>query len=126
MPPLSHRAPGLIGAVVSRPEVRAEIVCDGYHVHPVVARTAMDALGRERTMAITDGTAGSGLPVGSVVPLGQPHDYGHRRRVLPGRRHAGREPPDDGRGVSGAVSRMGVSVVDAAYVCATTPADSWG
>ena len=70
MPPLSHRAPGLIGAVLSRPEVRAEIVCDGYHVHPVVARTAIAALGRERAMAITDGTAGSGLPVGSVVPLG--------------------------------------------------------
>ena len=30
----------------------------------------MAALGRARTMAITDGTAGSGLPVGSVVPLG--------------------------------------------------------
>ena len=126
MPPLSHRAPGLIGAVLSRPEVRAEIVCDGYHVHPVVARTAMAALGRDRTMAITDGTAGSGLPVGSVVPLGS-----HTITVtddacfLPDGTLAGSRLTMDGA-FRVLIGRMGASLVDAAYMCATTPARQLG
>jgi len=126
MPPLSHRAPGLIGAVLSRLEVRAEIVCDGYHVHPVVARTAMAALGRDRTMAITDGTAGAGLPVGSVVPLGS-----HTITVtedacfLPDGTLAGSRLTMDGA-FRTLIARMGASLVDAAYVCATTPARQLG
>jgi N-acetylglucosamine-6-phosphate deacetylase len=126
MPPLSHRAPGLIGAIYSRPEVRAEIICDGYHVHPVVARMAMAALGRDRTMAITDGTAGSGLAVGSVVPLGS-----HAITVtddacfLPDGTLAGSRLTMDGA-FRTLVTRMGVSLVDAAYVCATTPARQLG
>ena len=126
MPPLSHRAPGLIGAVLSRLEVRAEIICDGYHVHPVVARTAMAALGRERTMAITDGTAGSGLPVGSVVPLGS-----HTITVtndacfLPDGTLAGSRLTMDGA-FRNLIARMGASLVDAAYMCATTPARQLG
>jgi N-acetylglucosamine-6-phosphate deacetylase len=126
MPPLSHRAPGLIGAVLDRSEVRAEIVCDGYHVHPVVARAAMGALGRERTMAITDGTAGSGLPVGSVVPLGS-----HTITVtedacfLPDGTLAGSKLTMDGA-FRTLVTRMRASIVDAAYVCATTQARQLG
>jgi N-acetylglucosamine-6-phosphate deacetylase len=126
MPPLSHRAPGLIGAVLSRPEVRAEIVCDAYHVHPVVARTAIAALGRERTMAITDGTAGSGLPVGSVVPLGS-----HTITVtndacfLADGTLAGSRLTMDGA-FRVLMARMGASLVDAAYMCATTPARQLG
>lgn len=126
MPPLSHRAPGLIGAVFSRPEVRAEIICDGYHVHPVVARMAMNALGRDRTMAVTDGTAGSGLPVGSVVPLGS-----HTITVtndacfLPDGTLAGSRLTMDGA-FRTLLTRIGVTLVDAAYMCATTPARQLG
>jgi len=70
MSPLTHRAPGLTGAVLSEDAVAAEIICDGYHVHPAVARAAIRAKRVERTMAITDGSAGAGLPVGSKVTLG--------------------------------------------------------
>jgi N-acetylglucosamine-6-phosphate deacetylase len=126
MPPFSHRAPGLIGAIVSRPEVRAEIVCDGYHVHPVVARTAMLALGRERTMAITDGTAGSGLPVGSTVRLGS-HTATVKEEAtfLADGTLAGSRLTMDGA-FRVLVQRMGASIVDAAYMCATSPARQLG
>jgi N-acetylglucosamine-6-phosphate deacetylase len=70
MSPLSHRAPGLTGAVLAEEAVAAEIVCDGYHVHPAVATAAIRAKRVERIMAITDGSAGAGLPVGSRVSLG--------------------------------------------------------
>jgi N-acetylglucosamine-6-phosphate deacetylase len=70
MSPMTHRAPGLTGAVLSEESVAAEIVCDGFHVHPAVATAAIRAKRVERIMAITDGSAGAGLPVGSKVSLG--------------------------------------------------------
>ena len=126
MPPLSHRAPGLVGAVLARREIRAEVICDGYHVHPVVAGAALRALGRERTIAITDGTAGSGLPVGSVVPLGS-HSITVTEDAcfLPDGTLAGSKLTMDGA-FRTLVQKMGVSIVDAAFVCATSPARQLG
>ena len=74
MAPITHRAPGIAGAVLAREEVAAELICDGYHVHPAMSRIAIAAKGRERMMAITDGTGGSGLPPGSTARLGGRRD----------------------------------------------------
>ena len=57
MPPLGHRAPGLAGAILQSDEIAAELICDGFHVHPALVRTAIAAKGPSRVMAITDGTA---------------------------------------------------------------------
>jgi N-acetylglucosamine-6-phosphate deacetylase len=65
MPPMTHRAPGLVGAVLDDERVAVELVCDGYHVHPVVMRAAIRAKRPERVMAITDGLAGAGLAEGA-------------------------------------------------------------
>lgn len=70
MSAMTHRSPGLAGAVLASDEVAAELICDGHHVHPAVAKAAIRAKGVERMMAITDGVAGAGLPVGSKVSLG--------------------------------------------------------
>jgi len=35
MPPLGHRAPGLAGAILQTDEIAAELICDGFHVHPL-------------------------------------------------------------------------------------------
>jgi N-acetylglucosamine-6-phosphate deacetylase len=70
MSPMTHQKPGLVGAVLAADEVACEIICDGHHVHPAVAALAIRAKRVGRTMAITDGTAGAGLPVGSTVTLG--------------------------------------------------------
>ena len=45
MPPLGHRAPGLVGAVLEAEEVAVEIICDGHHVHPSLVRMAVAAKG---------------------------------------------------------------------------------
>ncbi|MPZ16716.1 MAG: N-acetylglucosamine-6-phosphate deacetylase [Luteitalea sp.] len=126
MPPLNHREPGLVGAVLESEDVAAEIVCDGYHVHPIMVRTAIAAKRVPRVMVITDGTAGAGLPVGSRVELG-------------GRRVTVRETAcflDDGTlagsrlTMDGAfrfvVQILGLSVVDAARLCATNQAEQLG
>jgi len=39
MPPLHHRNPGLVGAVLESKKVFTEIICDGLHVHPAVLAT---------------------------------------------------------------------------------------
>jgi N-acetylglucosamine-6-phosphate deacetylase len=126
MPPFSHRAPGLIGAIFERHEVRAEIVCDGYHVHPVVARTAIRMLGRDRTLAITDGVAAAGLPVGSIVPLGS-HTIraGEKAAFLDDGTLAGSTLTMN-QAFTRAMTLFGLSEVDAAYICATTPARQLG
>ena len=61
MPPLGHRSPGLAGAILQTEEVAAELICDGFHVHPALVRTAIAAKRPSRVLAITDGTAASGL-----------------------------------------------------------------
>ncbi len=61
MPPLQHRAPGPLGAIIEAPPVRGEIIADGVHVHPAVVRMLVRALGPERTVVITDALMGAGI-----------------------------------------------------------------
>jgi N-acetylglucosamine-6-phosphate deacetylase len=126
MPPFFHRAPGLIGAIFERQEICAEIVCDGYHVHPIVARTAIRTLGRSRTMAITDGTAAAGLPVGTMVPLGS-HTIraAQEAAFLDDGTLAGSTLTMDAA-FRNAMRLFRLSEVDAAHLCATTPARQLG
>jgi N-acetylglucosamine-6-phosphate deacetylase len=122
MPPLHHRDPGLAGAVLTRDEVAAEIVCDGVHVHSPMIQVAIAAKGPDRIMAITDGTAASGLGEGGVASLG-----GRRICVRDGGAYL-----DDGT-LAGSVATMdlvfrflvrhvGLSLSAASRLCSTTPA----
>jgi N-acetylglucosamine-6-phosphate deacetylase len=125
MRPMSHREPGLAGAVLATDDVVAEIIADGHHVHPAFVRLAVSAKGAQRLMAITDGTAGSGLPYGSRARLG-----GQAITVTDVARL------DDGT-MAGSVATMaqvfaclvgpcGISLAEAAKMCATTAARDLG
>jgi len=126
MPPLHHRAPGLAGAVLQADEVAAEIICDGVHVHPALVRAAIAAKRPSRVMAITDATAAAGLPVGGRASIG-----GHAITA------AGSTALLEDGTIAGSVTTMdrvfqflvaavGLSLVDAATLCATTPARELG
>ncbi|MPY90436.1 MAG: N-acetylglucosamine-6-phosphate deacetylase [Luteitalea sp.] len=126
MPPLHHREPGLVGAVLASEDIAAEIVCDGYHVHPVVVRAAIAAKHPQRMMVITDGTAGSGLAVGSRVALGgRPMTVRETACFLDDGTLAGSRLTMDGA-FRFVVQRLGLSVVDAARLSATTQAGELG
>ncbi len=126
MPPVHHRAPGLAGAVLSLEELAAELICDGVHVHPALVRMAIAAKGPSRILAITDATAGAGLPVGSRATLGgQPIAVGETAACLDDGTLAGSTTTMD-RVFRTLVGPVGVSLVDAATVCATTPARELG
>ncbi|MEV7803757.1 N-acetylglucosamine-6-phosphate deacetylase [Microbispora sp. NPDC088329] len=69
MPPLGHRAPGPIAALLQDERVTVELINDGVHVHPAMLRLAMDAAGAGRTALITDAMAAAGMGDGRY-PLG--------------------------------------------------------
>jgi N-acetylglucosamine-6-phosphate deacetylase len=126
MPPLGHRAPGLAGAVLQADEVVAEIICDGIHVHPSLVHTAIAAKHPARVMAITDATAAAGLTIGARAALGgQPITAGEFTALLPDGTIAGSICTMD-RTFQMLVGVVGVSLVDAAALCATTAARELG
>ncbi len=125
MAPLSHREPGLAGAALRAEEVTVELVCDGYHVHPAVAHVVVAAKSPARVAAITDGTAGSGLPRGARTTLGdQPITVGSTALYDDGTM-AGSVTTMD-RAFAWLVGAVGLSLVEAARLCATTPAQALG
>lgn len=126
MTPMTHRAPGLAGAVLAREDIAAELICDGYHVHPAMARVAVAAKGVGGIMAITDGTAGSGLPPGSKAQLGKRAiRVDSHAVVLEDGTLAGSTLTMD-RAFGNIVTMFGGSIVDAACLCSTTPCRQLG
>jgi N-acetylglucosamine-6-phosphate deacetylase len=125
MPPISHRTPGLAGAVLESDEITAELICDGVHVHPAMMRASIAAKGPERIMAITDGTAGSGLPKGSKTFIGGRPITIRDAAYLDDGTLAGSSLTMD-RAFARLTSEVGLSLSDAAAVCATTPARALG
>lgn len=71
MPPLLHRAPGVIGAAAEIPQVCAELICDGMHVHQSAARAAYSMFGAERLCLISDALSCCGMPDGEYMLGGQ-------------------------------------------------------
>ncbi len=63
MPPLSARAPGIIGAALAERRLTVGLIVDGIHVDPVSVRAAFAAKGFERIALVTDAmpTVGTSL-----------------------------------------------------------------
>ncbi len=70
MPGIHHRKPGVIPAAVENPNVRAEIICDGLHIHPASVRLAFSMFGGERMILISDSGRCAGQPDGTEFELG--------------------------------------------------------
>ena len=71
MPGIHHRNPGPIGAAAEREDVWAELICDGYHIHPSAVRMAFK-LFPGRICLISDGLRCLGMPEGEYELGGQP------------------------------------------------------
>lgn len=64
MRPLDHRAPGILGEVLSNSNLSADIIADGIHVHPSVVRIFLEAKTEDRAVLITDAMSAAGMPEG--------------------------------------------------------------
>jgi N-acetylglucosamine-6-phosphate deacetylase len=72
MRPLDHREPGILGVVLTRDDLFAELICDGIHTAPELVRLWWKAKGAERAILITDGMAAAGMPDGEYMLGGFP------------------------------------------------------
>lgn len=77
---LHHRNPGIIGALNDR-NIRAEIICDGIHIHPAVIRM-MFKLCPEKMIFISDSMSACGLGDGAYLLGGLPVIVKNRKAML--------------------------------------------
>ena len=71
MPGIHHRNPGVIPAAAENEAVRAELICDGLHVHPASVRLAFRLFGPERLVLISDALRCCGMEDGQYSLGGQ-------------------------------------------------------
>jgi N-acetylglucosamine-6-phosphate deacetylase len=64
MRPLDHREPGILGTVLTDDSVFAELICDGIHSTPEMAKLWWRAKGPERAILVTDAMSATGMPDG--------------------------------------------------------------
>ena len=69
MPGIHHRNPGVIPACVENGNVQAELICDGYHIHPAAVRLAFTMF-KNRMVLVSDSGRCAGQPEGYQFELG--------------------------------------------------------
>ena len=67
MRPFTHRDPGVIGAVLTSPELNAELIADGVHVEEAAMKLLLKAKGYERVILVSDGLSATGMPDGKYM-----------------------------------------------------------
>jgi N-acetylglucosamine-6-phosphate deacetylase len=65
MRPFRHRDPGILGAIMTDPDVTAEIIADGVHVAVAAIQVLIGAKGFDSVILASDGIAATGMPDGS-------------------------------------------------------------
>ena len=69
MPSIHHRTPGVIPAAVENPNVQAEIIADGFHIHPASVRLAFTMF-KNRMVLVSDSGRCAGKDEGYQFDLG--------------------------------------------------------
>jgi N-acetylglucosamine-6-phosphate deacetylase len=65
MRPFQHRETGVIGAILTSPEVTAELIADGVHVDAAAMRLLLSAKGSKQIILVSDGIAATGMADGN-------------------------------------------------------------
>jgi N-acetylglucosamine-6-phosphate deacetylase len=126
MPPLHHRKPGVVGALLEDPRVVVELIADGIHLHPATIALAVRAAGPDRVSLVTDAMTAAGMGDGDYTLGGQ------AVRVVDGVARLA-----DGDSIAGStltmdaafrfvVQEVGLSLEQAARIASTTPARTFG
>lgn len=71
MPPLHHREPGLIGAMLEQQHASAELIADGIHLHPAIVQFTVNYLQQQKRhigpVLISDSMEATGMPDGAYM-----------------------------------------------------------
>lgn len=126
MPPFTHRAPGVIGAAFDHPEVQAELISDGIHIHPSVLRATFRLFGAHRVILVSDSLRATGMPDGQ-------YPFGGQQIVVRGNRAT---MADDPNTLAGSVTslmgcvrqavKFGIPLSDAVRAATYNPARAIG
>jgi len=65
MRPFTHRDPGVVGAILTDPDVTAEVIADGVHVAGPAIQVLIGAKGFDAVLLVSDGIAATGMPDGN-------------------------------------------------------------
>lgn len=125
MPGLHHRKPGPIAAAAERDDVTVELICDGIHVHPAMARLAFGLFGRDRVCLISDTMRACGLDDGTYDLGGQDVTVRGPRATLADGTLAG-SVSDLMRCLVCAVQEMEIPLEDAVRAATINPARAIG
>lgn len=61
---IHHREPGMVGAALNLKDVYAEVIADGFHVHPAAIELIVKSRGTDETALVTDCMRAGGMPDG--------------------------------------------------------------
>lgn len=125
MPPMTHRAPGPIAAAADFAPCRAELICDGVHVHPAMVRAAFRLFGDDRILFISDSMEACGMPDGEYELGGQKVFVKGKRALLADGTIAG-SVTNLMDCVRTAVREMGIPLARAVKCAAVNPAKAIG
>ncbi|MFJ8465332.1 N-acetylglucosamine-6-phosphate deacetylase [Streptomyces swartbergensis] len=122
MPPLGHRSPGPIAALLEDDRITVELIDDGTHLHPAALQLAFHRAGADRVAFITDAMDAAGFGDGRywLGPLEVEVADGVARLLTDGT-IAGSTLTLD-RAFKRAVTVDGLSVGDAVQALSATPA----
>lgn len=67
----THREPGVVGAAADDAVCKAELICDGVHIHPAVVRTTFKMFTDDRIVLISDSMMATGMQDGEYSLGGQ-------------------------------------------------------
>ena len=121
MAPMAARLPGVMGASLIDDRLFAGLICDGYHVDPVILQLAYRAKGRDRLMLVTDAMPSVGSDATGFMLQGQPISLRDGRLETAEGGLAGAHLAMS-EAVAGAVRWMGVGLDDALIMASRTPA----
>lgn len=122
MPPLHHREPGLLGAVLDLDELSCELICDGIHVHPAALRLAFHAKGLARSTLVTDAMQAAGMPDGEYRLGGATVTVSSGRAEIAGGGSIAGSTLTMDAAVANAVGFLGISLEQAAVLASGNPA----
>jgi N-acetylglucosamine-6-phosphate deacetylase len=122
MPPLAHRAPGAVGALLGDERVTVELINDGVHLHPEIVRLVATVAGPARIAMVTDAMSATGLGDGRYLLGDQEVEVESGTvRLAEGSSLAGSTLTMD-RAFRGLVHGLGLPMAEAATMTAATPA----
>lgn len=71
MPPLAHRAPGAVAALLLDAAATVELIADGLHLHPAILKLALKLKGKDKVILVSDAMRAKGFGDGHYEFGGQ-------------------------------------------------------